>query len=151
GMLGMARYGQRLSLCAGLALFAVGNLFCGAAIDVATMSGAKVVEGLGKGISIFLCRSTLYRQFDRALLIPVGFYGVVAYSTRHSTPLVTAYVNDWLSWRWVFWVNVPIAVIAIPLVLLFIRPDRPPTPRLLRIDWLAVSLFAFWVSCMLFA
>jgi MFS family permease len=151
GMWGMARFGQRLSLCVGLALFALGNLLCGAAIDVATMSGAKVVEGLGKGITIVLCRSLLYRQFDRALLVAVGFYGVVAYSTRNVTPLVTAYVNDWLSWRWIFWVNLPITVLAIPMVLRFIRPDRPPAPRSLRIDWVGVTLFAAWVSCLLFA
>lgn len=151
GIWGMARYGQRLCLCVGLILFALGNLLCGASIDVGTMSGAKVVEGIGKGVTIVLCRSLLYRQFDRALIIPIGFYGVVAYSTRHSTPLVTALVNDWLSWRWIFWVNVPIAVLGIPLVLRFIRPDRPPAPRPLKIDWIAVSLFAAWVSCLLFA
>src|SRR5258708_35607040 len=132
-MWGMAGFGQRLSLCVGLALFALGNLLCGAAIDVATMSGAKVVEGLGKGITIVLCRSLLYRQFDRALLVAVGFYGVVAYSTRNVTPLVTAYVNDWLFWRWIFWVNVPLTLLAIPLVLPFLRPDRPPVPALLRL------------------
>jgi MFS family permease len=150
GMWGMARFGQRLTLCYGLALFALGNLFCGASVDVQSLSAAKVVEGLGKGISIVLCRSMLYRQFDRAVIIAVGFYGVVAYSTRNATPLVTAYVNDLLSWRWIFWVNVPIAILAIPLVLRFIRPDRPPTPRPLRIDWVAVTLFASWVSCLLF-
>jgi predicted MFS family arabinose efflux permease len=115
------------------------------------MSAAKLVEGLGKGVSIFICRSLLYRQFDRALIVAVGFYGVAAYSTRHSTPLVTAYVSDLLSWRWIFWVNVPIALLAIPLVLRFIRPDRPPTPRRLRIDWVAVTIYAAWVSCMLFS
>src|SRR5207248_3278769 len=48
GMWAMVRLGQRLTLCVGLALFALGNLLCGAAIDVPSMSGAKVVEGLGK-------------------------------------------------------------------------------------------------------
>jgi MFS transporter, DHA2 family, multidrug resistance protein len=150
GMWGMARFGQRLTLCVGLALFAVGNLLCGAAIDVPTMSVAKLVEGVGKGATIIIGRSLLYRQFDRALIVAIGFYGITAYSTRPATPLVTAYVNDLLSWRWIFWVNVPIAVLAIPLVLRFIRPDRPPTPRPLRIDWIAVTMFVAWVSCMLF-
>jgi DHA2 family multidrug resistance protein len=151
GMWGMPRFGQRLTLCVGLALFALGNLLCGAAVDVPTMSAAKVVEGAGKGMSIIICRSLLYRQFDRALIVAIGFYGIAAYSTRHATPLVTAYVNDLLSWRWIFWVNVPIALLAIPLVRRFIRPDRPATPRLLRIDWLAVTLFSAWISCMLFS
>jgi DHA2 family multidrug resistance protein len=151
GMWGMARFGQRLTLCVGLALFALGNLLCGAAIDIPTMSAAKLVEGVGKGVSIIIGRSLLYRQFDRALIGAVGFYGVAAYSTRHATPLVTAYVNDLLSWRWIFWVNVPIALLAIPLVRHFIRPDRLPTPRPLRIDWFAVTLFSAWITCLVFA
>jgi MFS family permease len=147
----MARFGQRLTLIAGLLVFALGNLLCGAAVDVVSMSVAKLVEGVGKGISILIGRSLLYRQFDRALIVAIGFYGVAAYSTRHTTPLVTAYVNDLLSWRWIFWVNIPMALCAIPLMWHFIRPDRPPVPRSLRIDWIAVTLFSAWVACMLFA
>src|SRR5262245_54547158 len=65
GIAWMARYGARSGLTVGLAVFALGNLFCGAATDVATLSGAKLVEGIGKGMVIVLCRSTLYKQFDR--------------------------------------------------------------------------------------
>src|SRR5262245_36324848 len=78
GLWGMARYGARSTLTVGLALFALGNLLCGAAADVATLGGAKLVEGVGKGMVIVLCRATLYRQFDRAVLLAIGIYGVVA-------------------------------------------------------------------------
>ena len=68
---------------------------------------ARFVEGIGKGLTIAIGRATLYKQFDRRLLVAIGFYGVCAYATRPLTPLVTAYINDWLSWRWIYWVNVP--------------------------------------------
>jgi MFS family permease len=150
GLAWMARYGARSALTLGLALFALGNLLCGAATDVTSLSGAKLVEGVGKGMVIVLCRSTLYKQFDRAVLVAVGIYGVVAYATRPTTPLFTAYVNDALSWRWIFWVNVPIALVGLVLVRAFFRPDRPPKPLPLRIDWLAVSLLAGWVVSLAF-
>src|SRR4029077_4458971 len=46
GLAGMARYGARSFLTLGLTLFALGNLLCGAATDVATLCAAKVVEGI---------------------------------------------------------------------------------------------------------
>jgi MFS family permease len=151
GIAWMARYGARSALTVGLAGFALGNLLCGAAVDVETLSGAKLVEGIGKGMVIVLCRSTLYKQFDRAVLVAVGIYGVLAYATRPTTPLFTAYVNDVLSWRWIFWVNIPIALAGLVLVRAFFRPDRPQKPLPLRIDWLAVTLFAGWVASLAFA
>jgi MFS family permease len=150
GIWAMARFGARNTLLVGLAWFAVGNLLCGAATDVATLSAAKLVEGIGKGMVIVLGRSLLYRQFDRMVIVAIGFYGVVAYATRPSTPLVTALVNDVLSWRWVFWVNVPLALLAIPLVLRFVKPDRPPKPLPLRIDWISVTLFTVWIVSLTF-
>jgi MFS family permease len=150
GIWAMARYGGRDTLLVGLAWFALGNLLCGAAEDVPTMAAAKLVEGIGKGMVIVICRSLLYRQFDRMVIVAIGFYGVVAYATRPTTPLATALINDALSWRWIFWVNVPLALLAFPLVRSFVKPDRPPKPLLLPFPWVGVTLFAAWVVGLLF-
>jgi MFS family permease len=150
GIWAMARYGAKDTLLFGLIWFALGNVLCGAAVDVPTLAIAKLVEGVGKGMVIVICRSLLYRQFDRLVIVAIGFYGVVAYATRPTTPLFTALINDALSWRWIFWVNVPLALLAIPLVRRFIKPDRPPRPLPLRIDWFAVTLFVAWIVALTF-
>jgi MFS family permease len=149
GIWAAPRFGSRDTLVVGLFLFALGNLLCGAAFDIPTMSAAKLVEGLGKGITIVLCRSMLYRQFDRMVIVAIGFYGVIAYATRPTTPLITAIINDELSWRWIFWVNVPLTLLGLALVKRFVKPDRPAKPMLLRVDWLAVTLFIVWLLCLL--
>jgi MFS family permease len=150
GIWAMARFGGRNTLLVGLAWFALGNLLCGAATDVPTLAVAKLVEGVGKGMVIVICRALLYRQFDRMVIVSIGFYGVIAYATRPTTPLLTALVNDALSWRWVFWVNVPLALLAFPLVRRFVKPDRPARPLALRIDWIGVTLFVTWIVSLTF-
>ncbi len=150
GIWGMARHGSRRTLQVGLVLFGLGNLLCGAAFDVPSLAAAKLVEGLGKGMVISLCRALLYRQFDKAMLGAIGFYAVVAYATRPSTPYLTAVLNDQLGWRWIFWVNVPLGAAGLVLVERFIRPDRPPKPLPLRLDWVAVTLMAAWAVSLLF-
>jgi MFS family permease len=147
----VARFGMRDTLMVGLVWFAAGNWLCGAAVDVPTQALAHAVEGIGKGMVIVLGRSLLYKQFDRAVIMAIGFYGVAAYATRPSTPLVTALINDLLSWRWIFWVNIPVALLGLALVRRFMRPDRPPKPLPMRIDWIAVSLLAGWAVAVLFA
>src|SRR5215471_3564506 len=150
GIWAMARFGARDTLMVGLVWFALGNLLCGAATDVPTLAAAKLVEGMGKGLVIVICRSLLYRQFDRLVIVAIGFYGVIAYATRPTTPLLTALVNDALSWRWIFWVNVPLALLAVPLVGRFVKPDRPARPLPLRIDWISVTLLVAWIISLTF-
>ena len=151
GIWAMARFGSRDTLIAGLVLFALGNLLCGGAFDVNSMSAAKLVEGLGKGMIIVLCRAMLYRQFDRMVMVAIGFYGVIAYSSRPTTPLLTALINDQFSWQWIFWINVPLSLLGLLLVRHFVKPDRPPRPLPLHIDWFAVTLLTAWVVSLLFA
>ena len=151
GLWAMARFGSRDTLVVGLVLFALGNFLCGAAFDVPSMAAARLVEGLGKGITIVLCRSMLYRQFDRIVMVAIGFYGVIAYSTRPATPLLAALINDHFSWRWIYWVNIPLTLLGLVLVKRFVKRDRPPKPMLLHIDWLAVTLLVVWVVSLLFS
>jgi predicted MFS family arabinose efflux permease len=119
----------------------LGNLLFGAAFDVSSQAADRVVEEIEKGLVIIICRSLLYQQFEKTVMVAIGFYGVCAYATRPSTPLITALVNDGLSWRWIYWVNVPLAVVGLLLTVCFIPSDRPKQPLRLRLDWVAVTMF----------
>jgi MFS family permease len=145
------RIGARQTITYGLVGFALGSLLCGAANDLLTLAVGRFVEGFGKMLVLGLGRATLYKQFDRMLLVAIGFYGVFAYSTRDCTPLLIAELDVWLSWRWTYWVFVPVALLALLLVRRYFRPDTPPKPFNLPIDWLAVSLFTAWVVAVVFA
>ena len=151
GMWLSARIGARYTIALGLLGFAVGNLLCGAAVGLPSFVLGRSVEGFSKMLVMSLGRTTLYKQFDRLLLVAIGFYGIFAYATRNSTPLLMAELDVGLSWRWMYWYYVPIALLGIVLVYFYLRPDRPPKPMHLPIDWLAVTLFVAWVVAIVFA
>ena len=130
------RIGKRYTLALAMLVFSAGNVLCGAATGLVSLAVARFVEGFGKMLAMAVGRVTLYKQFDRALLVAIGFYGIFAYSTRHITPLVNAYLDVYLSWRWMYWAYVPVGLAAAVLVWRFIRPDRPPRP-MRRADRLA--------------
>jgi MFS family permease len=145
------RIGARLTITLGLAGFALGNLLCGAAVGLETFVLGRFVDGFGKMLVMSLCRTTLYKQFDRLLLVAIALYGTCAYATRNATPLLMAELTVEISWRWMYWFYVPIALLGLALVHRYFRPDRPPRPVNLPIDWLAVTLFTVWVVAVTFA
>jgi len=144
------RIGARYTIVLGMFGFALGNLLCGAAVGLGSLVLGRFVDGFGKMMVMGLGRTTLYKQFDRMLLVAIGFYGVAAYATRNMTPLLMAELDVHLSWRWMYWFYVPIALLGMVLVWRYFRPDRPPQPMRLPIDWLAVTLFVAWVVAIVF-
>ena len=71
-----ARIGARYTIALGLLGFALGNLLCGAAVGLESFVLGRFVDGFGKMMVMGLCRTTLYKQFDRLLLVAIGFYGI---------------------------------------------------------------------------
>src|SRR5262249_34965637 len=88
GMWLACRIGARYTIALGLVGFALGNLLCGAAVGLESFALGRFVDGFGKMLVMALCRTTLYKQFDRLLLLAIGLYGGFAYATRNPTPLL---------------------------------------------------------------
>jgi MFS family permease len=146
-----ARIGARYTMALGMLGFALGAFMTGAAVGLLSLALGRMVDGFGKMMVVALCRTTLYKQFDRLLLVGIGFYGIFAYATRNSTPLLMAEFDVALSWRWMYWFHVPIALVGMVLVWRYFRPDRPPQPMRLPIDWLALTVFVAWIVALVFA
>jgi MFS family permease len=151
GMWLSARIGARYTITLGMLGFAFGALLTGSASGLVSLAVGRGVDGFGKMMVMSLCRTTLYKQFDRLLLVGIGIYGVFAYATRNSTPLIMAGLDVGLSWRWMYWAQIPIALVGMVLVWRYFRPDRPLQPIRLNIDWLALTLFIAWVVAIVFA
>jgi len=159
GGLGLSRkFGPRNTLILGLMWFVAGNCLCGYADGFAGMMIARAVEGLGKGICIILLRSFLLSRFDSMLFAAVLCYGLFAYTTRGTSPLVAAWINEVAGWRWIYWANVPIALAAAGMILLVVPADSPPSPGEKKApthpqakpDTLVIHLLVTWLMSLLF-
>jgi MFS family permease len=156
GGLGLSKkLGIRNTILLGTGIFILGNFLCGMANSFSSMLFARGVEGVGKGMVIILVRSYLYAQFDQMLLSAVLLYGSLAYATRGTSPLIAAMINEALSWRWIYWINIPLGFVSMSLIYLLLPYDRPSThkkedSKAPKPDILFMNALVFWLISLLF-
>lgn len=146
GAIAMTRIGRRNTVIIGLLLFAFGSLLSGMAANLTALAAGRIVLYIGKGMVISLARVLLYSQFGRYLFVAVSYYAVCCYATRPTTPLITAYVNEYLGWRWIHWINIPICMLGIAMTWRYIRRDPSPVrdANAPKLDILVPLLLAAW-------
>jgi EmrB/QacA subfamily drug resistance transporter len=112
------RLGRRRVFAAGLALFAVSSAACALAPDVAALIAARAVQGAGAATIMPMALALLNAAFPPARRgWAIGIYGGVTALAAVAGPVLGGAVTQGLGWQWIFWVNVPVALAAIPLVL----------------------------------
>jgi EmrB/QacA subfamily drug resistance transporter len=110
------RFGRRSVFVAGLALFTLASGACALAPSAATLIAARTVQGIGAAAVLPLSLTILTNAFpaERRGTI-VGIYGGLAGVAVASGPLIGGALTQGIDWHWIFWVNVPLGVIAVAL------------------------------------
>jgi EmrB/QacA subfamily drug resistance transporter len=125
------RYGRRNLYAAGLGLFAAASAACALAPDAGWLIGARAVQGAGAALVLPLGLALLSAAFPAARRgTAIGIFSAITGLAVASGPLVGGAVVEGISWEWIFWLNVPIGLLAIPLVLLRMRESFGPETRL---------------------
>jgi EmrB/QacA subfamily drug resistance transporter len=121
------RYGRRLVFAAGVVIFTVASFVCGAAWNVVALDVARVGQGVG-GAALFATALALigaeYQGAERASAIAI--WGATIGVAVASGPLLGGILTDSLSWRWVFFVNVPVGAFAFAVAVRKLRESRDP-------------------------
>jgi EmrB/QacA subfamily drug resistance transporter len=112
------RYGRRNLYAAGLALFTAASAACALAPDVGWLIGARAVQGAGSALLMPLGLALLSAAFPAERRgTAIGIFSAITGLAVASGPLVGGAVVEGINWEWIFWLNVPIGLVAIPLVL----------------------------------
>src|SRR5580700_5501018 len=107
------RLGRRRIFAAGLALFAVSSPACALAPDAGVLIAARAVQGAGAAMIMPMALALLNGAFPPARRgWAIGIYGSVTALAAVLGPVFGGAVTQSLGWRWIFWLNVPVALVA---------------------------------------
>lgn len=125
------RYGRRRMFAAGLALFSLASVACALAPNVGALVTARAVQGVGAAAVMPLALGLLNAAFPPERRgWALGIYGSVTGLAAALGPVIGGAVTQGLSWQWIFWLNVPLGLAAIPFVLTRIPESRGPATGL---------------------
>ena len=121
--------GRKRMFLIGLAVFAVGSVLSGAAADSAMLVAARFLQGVGEAIAIpaaFGLVALLFTE-PKERATAIGITGGVAGLGGTLGPVISGILISVASWRWIFYINVPVAVIAILAVSRLVARAGPST------------------------
>jgi EmrB/QacA subfamily drug resistance transporter len=119
------RYGRRLAFVIGLAIFTASSLVCALSPDATWLIGARVVQGIGAALMNPSTLSIITATFPpRQRGTAIGIWAGVSAMALAIGPLVGGLLTEHINWSWVFYINVPIGIVAIAAAFLFIDESR---------------------------
>ena len=125
------RFGRRAMFAAGIFVFALASVGCALSGSAASLIAARAVQGAGAALVMPLAMAILSGAFpkeERARALGI-FSGVTGFALIIG-PAIGGFITESFGWRWIFWINLPIGLIAIPLVFSRLRESFGPLARL---------------------
>jgi EmrB/QacA subfamily drug resistance transporter len=145
-------YGRRKIFLAGTLLFAGASVWCGFAPDIHHLIAARSLQGIGGALLVpgsLALISTSFSAEDRGRAI--GTWSGFTAITASIGPVVGGWLVQHGSWRWVFFLNVPIAIAVVSICLLRVAQDRVDQQSPAHLDWAGAALATIGLGGVVFA
>ncbi|QKW20030.1 DHA2 family efflux MFS transporter permease subunit [Kitasatospora sp. NA04385] len=125
------RFGRRRMFLAGLAVFTLGSASAALAPDMGTLIAARAVQGVGAAVMMPLTLTLLTVAVPAARRgVAFGIWSGVSGLAVATGPLIGGSLTEHFSWQWIFWVNVPVGLLLLPLARAVLGESRGEEPRL---------------------
>jgi MFS transporter, DHA2 family, multidrug resistance protein len=144
------KFGRKRFLISCIVIFTISSFACGAATSLGMILLARAIQGAGGGALQPLSQAILIESFPpdkRGLAFAVFALGVVVAPVLG--PTLGGYLTDTYSWRWAFYINIPIGLFAIFMIMRYIEdPDYIKNAKPGKIDAIGLGLLAVWLGCL---
>jgi EmrB/QacA subfamily drug resistance transporter len=121
------RIGRRRMFVAGLVVFTLGSILSGLAPNVALLIGARLVQAIGAGMMVPASLSLLLAAVPgHARAQAIGTWSAIAALGAALGPVIGGFLVE-VSWRWVFWINIPVGILAVVLAVKVLPESRDET------------------------
>jgi EmrB/QacA subfamily drug resistance transporter len=133
-------YGRRRIYATGVSLFACASIWCGLAPDIGQLILARALQGVGAALLVpgsLAIISASFRSSERGRAI--GTWSGFTSITAAFGPVLGGFLIEHGSWRWVFFINVPLALIVLILTFWHVPESRNPQ-AVRRLDWIGAAL-----------
>jgi DHA2 family multidrug resistance protein len=141
-----AYFGRKRYLTGSIILFVVASFFCGAATSLGGLVLWRVVQGIGGGALLSTAQSTLFESFPpEEVGIGQAIFGMGVMVGPTIGPTLGGYIVDSYAWPWIFYINVPLGILAAFMVFTYVR-DAKFQERADTIDGTGILLLALAVG-----
>jgi DHA2 family multidrug resistance protein len=147
GWLGL-RFGRKRLLTSCISLFTLASVLCGVAPTLGFLIVARVFQGIGGGALVPISQAVLLESFPREKHgVAMATFGMGVVVAPILGPTLGGWITDNFSWRWIFYINLPVGIFASLMAQAFV--EDPPYVRRAKaggVDFLGFALLAVWLG-----
>ncbi|MFD0617193.1 MDR family MFS transporter [Paenibacillus sp. GCM10027629] len=143
-------YGRKRFFIFGLIFFLAGSILCATAETITQLSIYRAIQGIGGGALVPIAFTIMFDIFPPEKRGKMGgLFGAVFGLSSIFGPLLGAFITDTFTWHWIFFINVPLGVVALLLVVLFYHESHEHSRQ--QIDWAGATTLVGSIICLMFA
>jgi len=143
-------FGRKKFFVFGIIVFMAGSALCGTADSITQLAIYRAIQGIGGGALVPIAFAIMFDAVPLEARGKLGgAFGAVFGLSSIFGPLLGAYITDHIAWQWVFYINLPLGVIALGMVTMFYKESHEHSKQ--RIDWLGAGTLLGAVISLMFA